>query len=412
MYSRQSLLPKGDVDWDMIFKHFLDCRRRRMDAGAAAAPAANDFTKRQTKDRWEQHLRPGLLKKKSLTPEIRKRIIRMLEQNIDLETYRARGQSLVCWVELAKQLWEMGYQCSTSTIKNIWNSHIGCLRRKRGRELSSANQSRSVNSTGTALPSNIRKKHAAQLRLDPSVAPSSAAAIQRGPGGHSTSGLGGLPMELVQHMSHSYHMPAPPSGHHGFHDRNLAAFWDSDADHIHTAAMPATRHTTRQHEDFYRSVAAHSIAWQALSSSSTLPGRQLSMSYSETGYHPLAHGPAGPPSSSTLPELYALASTLRCSNSLEREGSLVTADARAAVTDMMRSARTTAELQIQYSQPLMDPPGPRGSRNSWQARMLAATLPDGVSLSGLPFYAAWRSQEPGTAAMSPFPDDEETCSTS
>lgn len=76
-------------------------------------------------------LRPGLLKHRSLTKAKRKEIIVFLQENVPRETYNMRGKPRIPWIHLVSKLWERGCTCSTSTVKNIWNSHLATVNRKR-----------------------------------------------------------------------------------------------------------------------------------------------------------------------------------------------------------------------------------------------------------------------------------------
>ena len=67
--------------------------------------------------------RPGLLKHKSLPKAARQKIIAFLHEHIGTSQYEARGRRLIRWIDLTMDLWEIGVTCSTSTTKNVWNSH-------------------------------------------------------------------------------------------------------------------------------------------------------------------------------------------------------------------------------------------------------------------------------------------------
>ena len=79
--------------------------------------------------------RPGLLKHKSLSRSARQTIITFLEQHVGDAQYEARGRNLTRWVDLTSYLWEQGITCSTSTIKNLWNSHQSRKSRQSGPQM-------------------------------------------------------------------------------------------------------------------------------------------------------------------------------------------------------------------------------------------------------------------------------------
>mmetsp|Transcript_36992 Transcript_36992/g.104419 ORF Transcript_36992/g.104419 Transcript_36992/m.104419 type:complete len:690 (+) Transcript_36992:257-2326(+) len=122
MYSNNRYLPEGEVDWASI--------STQLNKDLKKASKGDKLTKKQVKDRWEQHLRPGLLKHKSLTKETRHKILHFLEARIGRHIHQANGRQSVKWMKLATELWEEGIRCSASTVKNLWNSNRQRIERR------------------------------------------------------------------------------------------------------------------------------------------------------------------------------------------------------------------------------------------------------------------------------------------
>mmetsp|Transcript_26069 Transcript_26069/g.62014 ORF Transcript_26069/g.62014 Transcript_26069/m.62014 type:complete len:306 (-) Transcript_26069:139-1056(-) len=114
-YAKDQYSPNQDADWDKVAKSL----------NLSSHTRSFTFNKRQVKERWEQHLRPGITPRKALSRESESKILLLVEQALKNKEFLGdfHGQS-VGWVRITQLLWESGVRCSTATVKNVWNAHM------------------------------------------------------------------------------------------------------------------------------------------------------------------------------------------------------------------------------------------------------------------------------------------------